>query len=280
MFSIVIPAHNEEKLLTKSLKYLLADNDLKNCELIVVCNGCSDGTVDSVTQFDTDFSSELSEKQISLLIIDEAKASKTNAINIGTNKSQFDTCILLDADILVRGNDLNQLIKVLSEQDLHAASPKLCFNYQNSSFWVRQYFELVKYSNYNQNHRLSNVIALSKKGLTKLGQLPEVIADDEYIRRQFKSSEYAIIPSLSFDFICPKTIKNLIQVMKRVERGNLQLAQLNYSDKSGSTLSGFARYPILSLPVFLLVKLYSVWLAKKQLKQGKITQWERDDSNR
>lgn len=280
MQSIVIPAHNEQRLLSSTLAYLLADKLLVNSELIIVCNGCIDKTPDVACQFERENKTLLDTQNIQLSIIETDVASKTNALNLGIDIAQYETTILLDADILVSGGDLVLLASELNNRKLLAVSPKIHFVYQQSPWIVKKYFDLVKYSNYNQKHRLSNVIALSANGIKKLGTLPEVIADDEYIRRQFKDAEYQIIDTLSFDFICPKSLSSLLQVLTRVERGNLQLAHHNFTDKSGVKNKGFGQKTWLSLAIFIFAKLFSTVRAKIQFKLGKVKQWERDESNR
>jgi len=280
MFSIIIPAHNEVSVLSATLVHMFLDKKLTNCEVIVVCNGCSDNTVEVAEGYVNACQSYLKGNSVDFSIIDTEIASKTNAINLGVSRAKYKQVVLLDADILVNGSDIMGLVGLLSERDVCAAAPKLNFVYKKSSWLVRRYFDLVKHSSYNQKHRLSNVIALSEKGIKKIGVLPEIIADDEYIRRQFFKTEYQIIDTLAFDFICPKTFFSLLQVLTRVERGNIQLAHLHYLDKSGANSQGFDLIPWPSLPVFIFAKVFSVARAKIQFKFGKVRQWERDESNR
>ena len=50
MLSIVIPAYNEEKYISKTLDSIKSQN-LKNYEIIVVCNGCTDKTSKIVRKY-------------------------------------------------------------------------------------------------------------------------------------------------------------------------------------------------------------------------------------
>lgn len=279
MLSIIIPAYNEEKLIVNTLEYLLADQHLSHCKIIVVCNGCSDNTAYNVSTFQSLINDTLTTRSIDLILIDDPKASKTNAMNIGLNYNADNPIVFIDADILISGKTIIELTASLNDNVL-AASPKINFKYQESSWVVRAYYKVASHSNYNHNNRLSNVIALSAKGLAKLNSMPEVIADDEYIRRSFHVSEYLILQHVLFDFICPKTLGSLLNVLTRVERGNIQLNALNYKDKSEAITSGFRAFNYLLFPVFILCKLYAKFRAKKQYENGRITQWERDESNR
>jgi len=280
MFSIIIPAHNEERLIVPTLVSLLEDQQLTHCRICIVCNGCTDNTVAVANSFIKDQLKSLKNRLIEFDIIETNKPSKTHAMNMGIAESKTEQVILIDADISISGEDILNLFEYLNANQLLAAAPKVKFQYQKSSFLVRSYYHLSSQSFYNQYHRLSNVIALSQEGLKRIDKIPGIIADDEYIRRQFKSDEYKILNTISFDFVCPKTLKDLLQVLTRVERGNLQLAKLNYLDNTHANLSGFIHKPLLSFPIFLCCKFFAKIRAKWQFANGNVSQWERDESNR
>jgi len=280
MLSIIIPAHNEEKLITATVSYLLSDNELQHCQILIICNACHDNTVEVMQHFKAVNKTALVEKNINFKIISITKASKTNALNKGVKECQNGEVLLLDADILVNGSDINILLSQLKVKNLLAASPRLNLEFGKSSFLTQQYFKVAHNSRYNKKHRLSNVIALTQDAIKRIFPLPEIIADDEYLRRQIRVDEYSIVDNISFDFICPKSLKSLLQVLTRVERGNLQLARLQYIDNSGANTNGFISVSWFSLPIFIFCKFYSIVRAKWQYKQGRISQWERDESNR
>ena len=73
---------------------------------------------------------------------------------------------------------------------------------------------------------------------------------------------------------------SLLQVLTRVERGNLQLDQLKVYTNTDIKTQGFDTMVWLSLPIFYAAKLFSLLRAKIQLRFGKVMQWERDESNR
>jgi glycosyltransferase involved in cell wall biosynthesis len=280
MLSIIIPAHNEEQLIVTTLSCLLADEQLTRCQFYIVCNGCTDNTVTLIRSFIQTQNVCLKSRFIDIEIIETDIASKTNALNIGIKNLTTEQVVLLDADIKIQGSEVNELIAQLKQLKLLAVAPKVSFNYQRSSFFSRLYYRMSSQSFYNQYHRLSNVIALSNSGIERIKYLPDIIADDEFIRRRFDMSEYKIIDDVLFEFTCPKTIKSLLQVLTRVERGNLQLTKLNYHDNTGANLNGFVQKHVFSIPVFLFCKIFAKIRAKWQFNNGYIKQWERDESNR
>ncbi|MEW6983297.1 glycosyltransferase family 2 protein [Colwelliaceae bacterium 6471] len=280
MISIIIPAHNEAKLIGETIDNILMDNHLSDCEIIVVCNGCTDDTAQVANNYWLNNGLVKSNQNISFHLLNTPIPSKTNALNLGIQHAKYSPIVLLDADILIDGLDIIKLVEHLYKSKLLAVSPRVKFDSKQSSLMVKAYYKVASCSNYNQFHRLSNVIALSKEGVKRVGLFPELIADDEYLRRQFTVSEYSTVEYLHFTFICPKNLSNLLNVLTRVERGNLQLRLLDIVDRTGAKLKGFSPYPLIFKPLFLVCKVYAKIKAKYQYKRGNIVQWERDESNR
>lgn len=279
-FSIIIPAYNEEALISKTLAGLLEDNNLSNIELLIICNACKDKTHFKTLSFIKENSLLLKQKNIDFLVLETSKASKTNALNIGINNSQGPIKILMDADIQICGKYINILVDELQNKKLKAVSPQIKFSFDNSKFLVRQYYRVASLSFYNNNNRLSNVIALSENGINQISPLPEIIADDEYIRRQFNPNEVAVSQHCSLIFTCAKNLANLLQVLTRVERGNIQLNSRYNNIHITNAKKGYNKPPIFCFPTFIIIKLLVKVRARLQFFQGKINQWERDESNR
>jgi len=279
-FSIIIPAYNEEVLIVKTLTGLLEDNNLNTIELVVVCNACQDNTHFQTMSFIKENNLLLQQRNIDFLVLEADKASKTNALNLGINNSQGSIKVLMDADIQISGKDLNTLVAELQDNQLKAISPKIKFSFDKSNFLVKQYYRVASLSFYNTNKRLSNVIALSESGIKQISPLPEIIADDEYIRRQFLPAEVAVSQRCTLVFTCAKNLSNLLQVLTRVERGNVQLNNLEITIPPTNAQKGYKKPPFLCFPTFILIKLFVKIRAKIQFMQGKINQWERDESNR
>lgn len=91
--SVIIPAHNEEKYIEKTLKSV----SHRDVEVIVVCNGCTDNTEAVARKFTKN-----------VFVLDEANVSK--ARNFGASKASGNRLVFLDADILVAPNLLDKVI--------------------------------------------------------------------------------------------------------------------------------------------------------------------------
>ena len=96
MFSIVIPAYNEEKYISLTLDSIKLQN-FKDYEIIVVCNGCNDKTSNIAKKY-TKNVIELKEKNV------------IKAKNKGASLARYDKIIFLDAD--TKFNKNNALSKI------------------------------------------------------------------------------------------------------------------------------------------------------------------------
>lgn len=95
--SVVIPAHNEEKLLPATLTALRKQTH-PNFEVIVVCNGCTDNTRDAARE-DCDQFYEMQEKSLG------------KARNLGGHRARGQILVFLDADTLLTENALAEIAR-------------------------------------------------------------------------------------------------------------------------------------------------------------------------
>ncbi len=91
--SVIIPAHNEEKYLEGTLKAA----SHPDAEIIVVCNGCTDGSAKVAKRFTK-----------KVFVLEEANVSK--ARNFGASKASCSRLIFLDADILLGKGTIDAII--------------------------------------------------------------------------------------------------------------------------------------------------------------------------
>jgi len=75
MATVIIPAHNEASVIEDCLDSIVNQQGIDH--IIVPCNGCTDNTVDIVTN-----------KYPSVVCLDIATPSKTNALNVAEEKAK------------------------------------------------------------------------------------------------------------------------------------------------------------------------------------------------
>jgi len=96
--SVIIPAHNEEKYLGKTLENLREQNYL-NYETIIICNGCNDKTEEVAKKY--------LNQNTKIFSLDQANVSL--ARNHGAQHAQGELLVFLDADTLLSPNGLRKI---------------------------------------------------------------------------------------------------------------------------------------------------------------------------
>ncbi|MBI4116672.1 glycosyltransferase [Candidatus Pacearchaeota archaeon] len=116
--SLVIPAHNGERVIKKSIEeyYSTFSEITKNLEIIVVCNGCRDDTFLVCTRLKDKFP---------IRVIEIPQRGKGYALIKGFNEAKYDVIGFLDADNPFELNKVVEMIKLLENNDVVVASKYL-----------------------------------------------------------------------------------------------------------------------------------------------------------
>src|ERR1700736_3335542 len=101
--SVVIAARNEEAVIGRCLRALLAAAAPGELEVIVVCNGCSDGT-----------SSVVGAAYPTVKVVELPVASKVAALNAGDDVAQAFPRFYVDADVELTTESLRAVAQVLT----------------------------------------------------------------------------------------------------------------------------------------------------------------------
>ncbi len=101
-FSIVIPAHNEEHYISKTLEYLKKiDYPKRSFEVIVIENGSTDKTYEVSSKFQSSLVKVYTSK--------EKGVSKARNFGAAKTSKKSEWIIFLDADTIIKENFLNEL---------------------------------------------------------------------------------------------------------------------------------------------------------------------------
>jgi len=92
--SIIIPTYNKLSLLKTCIESIIDHTDLTNTEVIIVSNGCKDGTIEYVSNLDPSFK----------LIQWPEPIGYPNAVNMGICASKGEYIILLNNDVKLLSN--------------------------------------------------------------------------------------------------------------------------------------------------------------------------------
>lgn len=279
MISVIIPAHNEENVLSATLKELVTGANSGELEVIVVCNGCTDNTAGIVASFGS-----------AIRCIETPVPSKTNALNLGDAAAGGFPRIYQDADVVLSLDALRQIAQVLrSGGRFLAAAPRMQMDFRHASWLVRAYYEVWQQLPYVREGLIgAGVYALSEEGRKRFGEFPQVIADDGYIRVLFKTHERTIVDSCHSLVRAPSTLGGVFKIKTRSRLGGYELKQ-NFPEllKNEEKNYGYALFGLLGqvrlwpkIPVYLYVNLIARFRAKRHARIHGFTGWERDDTSR
>lgn len=267
--TVIIPAHNEASVLGRTLEALKAPLATGNVEVVVACNGCTDGT------------EAVAHSVPGVRVICVAEASKTAALNAGDHAAGTWPRLYLDADIEVPAAALGATLAALSDDDGPlCARPAFAYDTAGASWVVRAY--------YRARNRLpqasasmwgAGVYGLSRRGHERLGEFPSVTADDCYIDRLFDASEKAVVACPPVTVRTPRTGRALLATLKRVYRGNCELRDVPGAH-AGRTVWQLAHSITGPGSALDAVVYASFALAGRAGRRHKSPAWERDDSSR
>ena len=182
--SVVIPAHNEEAVIGRCLNAILDGAKPGELDVVVACNGCSDATAEIARSFGND-----------VRVVETPTASKTAALNAGDRAARGFPRFYVDADVLLPLESIRRTANVLEGDGILAAAPRVDFDLTRSNLLVRAFYRVWTRNPYFDSGKISSgVYAVSKEGHARLEKFPDLTADDEYVRRLFRSHERATAP--------------------------------------------------------------------------------------
>src|SRR4029077_11407775 len=118
----IIPAHNEEAVLRRTLDALCAGWSDGEFEAIVVANACSDRTAEIARGFGP-----------RVRVLETDVPSKSNALNLGDRAARGFPRLYVDADVILSVGAVRRVAKVLAGKSIlaAAATPRLDLSRSN-----------------------------------------------------------------------------------------------------------------------------------------------------
>ncbi|GGF90449.1 hypothetical protein GCM10007304_00430 [Rhodococcoides trifolii] len=267
MGSIVVPAHDESSVITRTLVPLgsLAAEGI--VEILVVCNGCSDDTAERARAIE------------GVRVIEIETASKVAALNAGDASATLWPRIYLDADVVLTADAAVEVLTSLSEGRVLAARPSSTYAVDDASFWVRRYYA-ARSRIPSFRHALwgAGCYALSEDGHRRLGSFPDVIADDVHVDNQFDAIEKRSVVTDPVVISVPRDVRSLVTVLNRNYRGNAGVEANTVVQQSIQELIGHVRGPVsfLDAATYAAFALAGRVVARRSSDAG----WQRDLSSR
>jgi len=277
MISIVIPAHDEGLVIGRTLDALITGALPDQLDVVVVCNGCTDNTAAIARSFGTP-----------VRVIETTLANKSHALNLGDLAARAFPRVYVDADVVVTLSTIRALVERLERGDVMAVAPRPYFDLTGCSGSVRAFYNIrCRLPSFNEGIGGSGVYALSEIGRRRFGDFPNLIADDTYVRVQFKREERETVSSAKSIVFAPHTIKALVAIEARADFGTFELDRLcpelvaNKGESNHKALMGLFKHPMLwpQLFIYSYVRVMAHRRAKIQMR-AKTFVWERDKTSR
>ena len=165
--------------LPESLRAITTGVPQEELDVVVVCNGCTDGTANTARRFGS-----------AVRVIETDVASKVHALNLGDQAARSFPRIYIDADVVITADAIRALASRLEQGDVLAVAPTPNVDVTCSSLLVRAYFDIrSRLPSSREGIGGSGVYALSERGRSRFAEFPNLIADDMYVRVQFKPYE-------------------------------------------------------------------------------------------
>lgn len=267
--SIVVPAHNEEAALARTLGRLVP-LAVEGTEVVVVANGCTDRSVAVAGRFRD------------IRVLDLPAPGKTGALNAADAALTQWPRLYLDADIEISPRAVRDVFAVLSQDDAPlAARPPVRMDSSGASWVVRRY-QAARSRLPTGAHALwgAGTYALSERGHARLGSFPHVVADDLFVDAVFARHEVAVVTTDPVVVRAPRTLTALLAVTRRSALGNAELRNAGVADTSRSTALALARSVRGPLSLLDAVVYAAVVLVARQRAARPGPAWDRDDSTR
>lgn len=278
MFSVVIPAHNEEALIGKCLQAMTAGARADELEIVVVANGCTDRTADVARSH-----------RPSVRVIETEVASKVAALRLGDEAAAEFPRFYVDADVILPIESIRRVGTVLQQGPYQVASPKMRVFLDASSWAVRAYYDIWLDLPYHTQGMIgSGVYAVSKEGRGRFDVFPDIISDDGFVRLVVSPEERVAVEDAWFMILAPETLSGIVEVKTRSKKGALQLKRLypelverdvrDYRSIFPNIVCAPRRWPkaAVYLYVFARTKLRALWMNYVSGLGG----WERDETSR
>jgi len=230
--TVGICAYNEEHNIHLLLARLTSEQDLPaDCRILVVCSGCTDGTIDVVKRF------QGCDNRVQP-IVEEKRSGKANALNkiFAEAKESADVLFLVNADALPEPGSIGKLLRALESSDAGVVfAQPIPFECSDGVSYriVKVIWRLHHLISVLKSPKLSGELCAIRT--ICLQSIPKEIATDEpFIELVIRKQGYKIgyLPEAVVRIRCPTNVADLFKHRKRIWIGHLQLKQTTGFDVS------------------------------------------------
>jgi glycosyltransferase involved in cell wall biosynthesis len=278
--SIVIPAHNEARVIGRLLDALLTDPSDDATDIVVVCNGCTDDTARIAA-----------ERSPRVRVVEIPVPSKHAALRAGDEHAQGFPRVYVDADVVLTASDVRALTGPLRDDTsgVLATAPDRRVPLAGCAWRVRAYYQVwQRLPAVREGLFGRGVIAVSKAGHDRIAALPPLMADDLAASLAFTSGERLVVREAGVVVHPPRTWPDLIRRRVRAAVSTAQVER-HQSPEQGSARTSKADLTDLlraeprllaGVVVFVAAAVVARRKAEKAIRAEDFGTWLRDESSR
>ncbi|NUS56166.1 MAG: glycosyltransferase [Streptomycetaceae bacterium] len=281
MVSVVIPAHNEARVLGRLLSGLLAGAEPGEFEVWVVANGCTDATAEVAAGFGPD---------VNVLV--SPVPDKHAAMRLADEHAKGFPRLYVDADVELGSDAVRALAAALESPGVLAAGPERAWPSDGRPWTVRWFYDVWhQFPTVRTSLWGRGVVGVSHEGYERLRSLPPLLGDDLAASLAFSPDQRRVVPEAVAVVHPPRSLAALLKIRTRAlvstaqAAGDPQLADVAGGDRtSWSDLRNVARSaPLRNGPKvawFLAITVVTRLRARRAVRAGDFKTWHRDDTSR
>ncbi|MEV6118679.1 glycosyltransferase [Streptomyces sp. NPDC052109] len=280
MTSIVIPAHNEARVIGRLLDALLADSAEAENDIVVVCNGCTDDTARIAAA-----------RGPRVRVVEIPVPSKHVALRTGDDHARGFPRLYVDADVVLTGADVRALAEPLNADasGVLATAPERRIPLSGCAWRVRAYYRVwQRLPAVREGLFGRGVIAVSEAGHARIAALPPLMADDLAASLAFAPEERLVVGAARVEVHPPRTWPDLIKRRIRAAVSTAQVEQHRHPQEATARTSKADLLTVLrgepkllaGVVVFAAAAVVARRGAEKAIRAQDFGTWLRDESSR
>ena len=275
--TVIVPAHNEGRVIGRLLGQLISGASPDELDVIVVANGCTDDTAQVAADYGP-----------MIRVITIPVPSKREALAAGNQAATSFPLLYVDADVELGASDVRALDRALHRPGILAVAPQRVLALDGRPRLVRWYYDVwVRLPEVRDGLFGRGVIGVSAAGHARIADLPPLMADDLAASLAFTPDERLIVAEARAVVHVPRTMGDLLRRRVRAEMGVTQVEQTEGAPASTartrpSDLIAIAvREPrmVPRILVFLSIAVIARFRSRRAMTRSDLT-WLRDESSR
>ena len=215
MVTVIVPAHNEGRVIGRLLGQLVSGASPGELDVIVVANGCTDDTAQVAAGYGP-----------MIRVISVPVPSKREALMVGNQAATSFPLLYVDADVELGASDVRALHRALQRPGILAVAPQRVLALEGRPRLVRWYYDVwVRLPEVRNGLFGRGVIGVNVAGHARIVGLPPLLADDLAASLAFTPDERLIVEEARAVVHVPRTIGDLLRRRVRAETGVTQVEQ-------------------------------------------------------